>query len=295
MNDCRGELLERVRRGLAAERDRLALDAHLRCCEVCRLTSEIAGDFDAEGEAAPNDAELVTRLAARARAAYAVQAAPPRRFTRLRRAAPLAIAAMVLSGLAAGAFALQQRAAEIVPPPDAPSEAAEARSVAQERATGTSGRGDAPAVENTEPLPQDVPASPPQPAAGPPEAPLPSASALYKLANEARRQGNRKTAMARYRTLQRRFPGSPEATLSRVSLGGLLLDSGATADALAQFDGYLAGGDRRLVPEALFGRGRALERLGRRAEEAHNWQRLVSTYPRSAYATHAKRRLQELQ
>ncbi|KYF52653.1 hypothetical protein BE04_19260, partial [Sorangium cellulosum] len=61
--DCRSELLTRVRRGVATEPDRLALDAHLGSCESCRITWELAQDFDAVGAAEPGDAELLARIA----------------------------------------------------------------------------------------------------------------------------------------------------------------------------------------------------------------------------------------
>ncbi|HSC86526.1 MAG TPA: tetratricopeptide repeat protein [Polyangiaceae bacterium] len=119
-----------------------------------------------------------------------------------------------------------------------------------------------------------------------------SALELYRAANDARRAGKTSEAIRGYKDLQRRFGTSAEARASRVSLGGLLLRSGSPSDALAQFDAYLEGGGQ-LAAEALFGRGRALQALGRSAEEIDNLERLVRQYPNSAYATHAKRRLDE--
>jgi TolA-binding protein len=50
-----------------------------------------------------------------------------------------------------------------------------------------------------------------------------------------------------------------------------------------------------LIPEALYGRGRALTGLGDRAEETRTWQRLLRDFPDSAYAEPARRRLAELE
>jgi hypothetical protein len=87
----------------------------------------------------------------------------------------------------------------------------------------------------------------------------------------------------------------PEATLSLVSLGGLLLHNGSPAAALAQFDRYLGvAGPRPLAVEALYGRGRALRALGRAGDEAQTWRRLLREHPGSPYAEHARRRLAEL-
>jgi TolA-binding protein len=121
-----------------------------------------------------------------------------------------------------------------------------------------------------------------------------SASEAFRAANEARRAGKTTEAIAAYQLLQRRFARSPEAHASRVSLAGLLLRAGKASAALVQFDAYLASSGGQLTAEALFGRTQALRALGRTAEEAQDLNRLVKTYPKSAYATHAESRLAEL-
>ncbi|AUX20880.1 uncharacterized protein SOCEGT47_013560 [Sorangium cellulosum] len=122
-----------------------------------------------------------------------------------------------------------------------------------------------------------------------------TAEQLFREANDARRAGSARRAIALYRALQQGFAASPEATLSLVSLGSLLLDTGAPAAALAQFDRYLAAaGSRALAVEALYGRGRALRALGRSGDEAQTWRRLLREHPSSPYAEHARRRLTEL-
>jgi len=88
--------------------------------------------------------------------------------------------------------------------------------------------------------------------------------------------------------------------VSSVAVGGLLLERQAPRAALAQFDAYL-GSPRAtsLIPEALYGRARALERLGRdkhgdERAERQTWDRLLADFPDSAYAPLARRRLSEL-
>ncbi len=115
-------------------------------------------------------------------------------------------------------------------------------------------------------------------------------------ATEARQRGDRTRAAELYRRLQRQFPASAEAVLSAIPLGGLLLDDGLPRAALAQFDDYLGkahGG--ALIPEALYGRARALGRLGDRAEERRTWTRLCADFPDSAYAPLGRHRLAELE
>lgn len=118
---------------------------------------------------------------------------------------------------------------------------------------------------------------------------------LLRQAGEARRAGEAERAVSLYRKLQQDFPRSPEATLSAVSLGALLLDRKLPRAALTQFDGYLvASRGGVLIPEALYGRGRALAALGDRQEERRTWDRLLADFPDSAYGPLAKRRLLEL-
>jgi TolA-binding protein len=98
-----------------------------------------------------------------------------------------------------------------------------------------------------------------------------------------------------YRTLRGQFPESNQALLSALSEGDLLLSLADHAGALAAYDAYLA---RRppgsLTEEALFGRARALGKLGQSAEERQTWEELARRFPRSAYAPAAKRRLEDL-
>lgn len=287
MMDCRGDLLGRVRRGLASGQERTAFEAHLTSCDTCRMTLDVMGDFDASGEAEPGDSEFVARIAA---AAARSRAVPPPTLLRPRhRHRRLAIAALVLAGTAAASgagvvafsFAPRQEspAAEhaprhSAPPPERPPAVGPLAPAAVEPSAN--------AEVGVAPRPKAAPA------------PAASASAMYRAANDARRAGRTSDAIRGYRDLQRRFPSSVEAKASRVSLGGLLLRSGSANDALTQFNAYLDGGSGQLAAEALFGRGRALQALGRSAEEAENLERLLRQYPKSVYATHAQRRLDEL-
>lgn len=98
--------------------------------------------------------------------------------------------------------------------------------------------------------------------------------------------------MQSYTELTRRFPGTAEADSAEMALGTLSLQSGAAAQALGHFERYLAarpGG--QLAVEALWGKTRALEALGRGDEARRELQLLVDRYPRSTYATAARAKL----
>ncbi len=120
-------------------------------------------------------------------------------------------------------------------------------------------------------------------------------ASLLREAGDRRREGDAERALRLYRRLQQDFPDSSEAVVSSVAIGGLLLDRKAPRFALAQFDAYL-GSSRSgsLIPEALYGRGRALAALGDRQEERQSWERLLVNFPDSAYAPLARRRLADL-
>ena len=122
-----------------------------------------------------------------------------------------------------------------------------------------------------------------------------TAAELFAAANAARRARDLRGAIDRYLALEQRFPDSEEALVSRVAAGDLLSRLGEREAALQAFDRYLVRRpEGALAPEALFGRARLLETLGRRADEVHAWRRLLHVFPGSIYEIAARRRLDEL-
>lgn len=303
MKDCRGELLERVRRGLPSAQERTAFEAHLDSCESCRMTLAVMNDFDAVGEAEPGDWERVAAMARASVAAVGRSTPLPTRLTR--RTWRLAFAALALTGIAAAGVAVH--ISQMPVSQTSPVDSSDAGLVNGSRMS-------APAVSPSSGEKQPSPSSAPTgakesspenetpravptrdiPHTGAEQKPVTSEKDMYRAANAARREGRTQEAISTYQKLQRQFPRSAEAHASRVSLGGLLLKTGSSSAALAQFDAYLASGGGQLAAEALFGQAQAQRALGRTAEEAQNLDRLVRTYPQSAYATHAERRLREL-
>jgi len=120
------------------------------------------------------------------------------------------------------------------------------------------------------------------------------AAALFAEANRARRDGNADRAVGLYRTLQSRFPNSSESELSRALLAQLLLERGNPEAALAGFDRYLSDDAPVLSAEALVGRARALEQLGKSAQAASAWRLVQSRFPGSVHARLAATRLAAL-
>ncbi len=120
------------------------------------------------------------------------------------------------------------------------------------------------------------------------------AASLFADANRARRDGNADRAVALYHSLQTRFPSSSESELSRALLAQLLLDRGSPEQALAGFDSYLSEGAPVLSAEALVGRARALEQLGKPTQAAAAWQQVQSRFPGSVHARLAAARLAAL-
>jgi TolA-binding protein len=120
------------------------------------------------------------------------------------------------------------------------------------------------------------------------------AAALFADANRARRDGNAERAVALYRSLQSRYPSSSESELSRALLAQLLLDRGSPEAALAGFDRYLAADAPVLGAEALVGRARALEQLGKSAQAIAAWKDVQSRFAGSVHARLAAARLAAL-
>lgn len=286
--ECRSELVVRERAGELSHGERTALEAHLATCEPCRLTQRLGRDFEADARLEAGDGERIATLSQVARSwaedtrerVSAVHEKP------MRRRAPVwvfaAAAALVALGASAGIRAFSNVATS--PQVTAP---ARVEPPAPKREAAPAAR----AEPSPRPEAENTPAPSKPRAAALDETPR----ALFQRANEARRLGEGARAASLYRKLIARFPTSPEAALSQVRLGGMLLEQGDGRSALAHFDRYLAeqpGG--ALSPEALYGRGRALASLGRSAEESRAWTRLLADFPKSPYAGHARRRLERL-
>src|SRR5581483_10714153 len=117
---------------------------------------------------------------------------------------------------------------------------------------------------------------------------------LFSDANRARRNGDVARALELYRGLDSRFPNAAESRLSQALVAKLLLDRGDAQGALAAFDRYLAEDSTALNAEALVGRSRALEQLGRRDEAAASWREVLRRFPGSVHARLASTRLSAL-
>jgi TolA-binding protein len=305
--ECRNELAIQARRQRLSAADQARLEKHLAGCASCRFDAEVGAAFDRVG-ALPvgyevRHAGLADGVLRRFR---------PASTPRVRRVGWMtpAVAAVIVATAAAASAILTHRAA-IRPSPVVAAEAEPPRALEAEpaRATGA-------AYVDLGPPFVPAPAASPSVAAlavlhhavrrvhapdapSAPSAPTPqhadgaTAASLFERATLERRHKRDAAAIELYAELQRRFPGSDEARVSHVSLGRLLLDHGMSAEAIAQFDDYLASaGDGSLGPEALVGEAHALE-ASRRGDEARAaWRRLLAVYPASVYAPEAKQRLQ---
>jgi TolA-binding protein len=289
--ECRSELVVRARAGQISSAERAALDAHLVVCVSCRVSEQLGRDFEAEATLEPDDGKRIAAFATAARAwagetserVSSVNARPRRRRPAAFILAAAAVFVAVGASAAMGVFVSNQ---ETAPPKESALQPLEATAQEQPEPQVV-----APSVQTRD---EAAPVTPEKPARAVADT-SDSARALFQKANEARRLGDGTRALSLYRKLIGRFPASAEASLSQVRLGGMLLDQGQSRAALGHFDRYLAlqpGG--ALSPEALYGRGRALSSLGRSSEEARAWTKLLSDFPKSPYAAHARKRLDAL-
>ncbi len=300
-DDCPTDLIAKERRNGLTPLERRALAVHLSHCENCRAWQQIGRDFDRAATPAVDDAAVVERIADGIRFSSVGPLSKSTHFARQRRTT--AVRWMLLAALASSAAAAAAvtgwQISRAVPPPEV--DRALTRSLPQSvekelLATPSS----------VEPEPQaDLPQADTQrPGSAPATRKTATATVvatgegesallLYREANRARRRGEVSRSISIFRHLQQSYPGSPEAQLSNVALGGALLESGAAREALQQYDRYLnSSGKKSLAAEALYGRARALGALGNRAEERASWLRLSDEFPRSPYSATAIRRLQ---
>ena len=324
------DLLEKEASGQLDAADRARLDAHLARCVPCRLERKLRADFVAElsadlpshsfgllAEEAAEEGNLarVSRVSLRG-ASDGAPASTRRRSTwprrRTARAAWLLAAAAVLVGSVATAMGLVDGdwprlisrvstpapAPADVRPPDPPR--AKVRRMPNplpelpapvETVTDTPAPvvpAVPPRVQAPAPRPLSISVAPPvvSPVEGPAE--------LLDSASGARRRGEYGRALEIHRDLEARYPTSREAQVSRAVAGRLLLDRGDPARALANFDSYLAAGSGDLREEATVGRATALDRLGRDDEAARAWRDLLTAFPATPYAPHARARSESL-
>ena len=122
-----------------------------------------------------------------------------------------------------------------------------------------------------------------------------SPGALLARAQALRSQGKYRECAATYRQLVASFPHSDEARVSLVSLGELeLSELGQPSQALRSFEAYLRSGGP-LTREARYGKIRALQLLGRDAEQKSAIADFVRDYPNSVQAASLRSRLQTRQ
>jgi len=273
-------LLERARRGVLAPEETELLEAHLGECPACALELEAASLF--RSALAPRDEDAALDLQAVERAMAIAR--PLGGLRRVPWSVRIGLAAILMGGLAAGAYTLRGRwhvqpVALVPTSPVMKSASGPAPVAAPEPALR---------VEATSPAPS------PRVLASRAAAPR-SPAELFAQANQARRNGLDDEAVVLYRELQHTFPDSREAQLSQATLAQLLLDRGQADQALAGFDRYLHGSAAGPVTEdALVGRATALAKLGKRAEERATWQELLARFPASIHASRARARLAEL-
>jgi tetratricopeptide (TPR) repeat protein len=237
-----------------------------------RLALRAARAFDDEDAAFGEDAAAAERVLAR------LEASPPVALRRRRvRPVVLLAAAAVFVVSIAGAVVGVLEYRKPPPPPAASAASAAAPAIAPPIAP-------APIIES--------PVLPSASVSVAPQVTEPSPSELLSAAGQARRQGQNAQAARLLERLQARYPGSPEALASDITLGNIRLQSGAPSAALAAFDRSLKrspSGAR--AADALWGRAQALSALGRAAEAKNALETLLARYPSSPYTSAARAKL----
>jgi TolA-binding protein len=288
-------LRERARTGTLTQNERLKVAQHEAVCAACALESRL------EQAAAPQDrdSDLLARAMSGALASLEQQSPAQRasapaevravRLSGLKVAVMAAILGSVTAAAAGGTWwVITIRPAEIERA-EQPRDQSSAPPAALERPRATAAQPKELVVaEEATPPPLPTPrAGQIRDAQSPAE--LLSQASHFRVSDPAK-------AASLYLELQQRYPKSPEAHVSRVSLGRLYLNRlGAPAAALAEFEASLRGSaDGTLAQEALAGRALALQRLGRVAEERKAWEQLLRRFPDSVQADRAKARLEVL-
>ncbi len=277
MNDRVADLSALARRGALSAEEAAELQASLAADPEERFWHQAGAALDQEEAEASALADASTRVVER------LLRGLPRKKPLLRRyafALPAAAAVLVASLAAAAIVGVRYAREHAVTP------------VVSAAVVVPS----APALSTARPVPRVEPT----PSAAPPVASAAndasstatSPAELLSAAGRARRSGRASQAVSLLDQLQARFPNSPEASASDISLGKLKLQSGAAGSALQHFNRYLQRAARgSLAPEALWGRAQALSVLGNEADARKTWTELAQRYPSSPYASLANAKL----
>jgi TolA-binding protein len=304
------DLLSEARRRPLSREEEVRLEELVERSPEARILHYAGWAFDRDSSAREDDDVLVAKLAARAadRVSNPVVTLPARR--RRRPLFTLVAAALALAGTAgAGAGVVYfvrapERAPEVANlTPNAATAGNRPKALGRALSTRSA------PVSTTESAPVPVAPAPVAPVVAPldgPIAPSPvtasqpkrtrpapdllSAKALFGEANKKRLAGDTAGAIALYKLLAERHPGSAEADLAELSLGKLMLATGDATGALLHFKLAQASGGA-LGSEALWGEAQAQKALGRTSDERAALERLLSEYPDGAYAKAARKRL----
>jgi TolA-binding protein len=285
------DLSIRMRRGDSTAEERRLLEQALEGSALLRVAHQVGRDFDHAARVRPGDDELIASASAKT-------LSRPVRRGRSRSALLLGIAAtlaIATTAAATGFFFVRGDPREAPPEarPNGASAALHRGATPPEAQPKTHDETPPGAVAQT-PSKPDQPAAPASRGHAGAEVGKKTASDLFRDANQARRAGNFELARALYAELQAKYPGTDEASVSRVSLGRLLLAAGRAREADQEFKSYLSTGRKNLEEEALLGRADALAQLGESGEERRVWEALLRSHPSSVYATRARQRLGEL-
>jgi hypothetical protein len=293
-------LLEKEARGELEPVERERLDAHLAQCATCRFERQVRADFAedlaGEGDRISGLIRLAEEAAKRAPEKTVEPEAQKPALVRQRRR-PVGLWFFAAAALLVVVSAAASEAGRRVWVPIFIHDSAPASPTVTDEVRRTTAPPPSPMLSNlSEPQPAEpvVVASAAAPVLSAPAVAAPTPSALLDSESDARRRGDYPRVIELHTQLVTKHPQSREAQVSRVTVARMLLDRGDPAGALEGFDAYLHDGSGELGEDAMAGRATALERLGRTKDARAAWASLVELYPASAYATHARARMEAL-
>jgi TolA-binding protein len=115
-----------------------------------------------------------------------------------------------------------------------------------------------------------------------------SSTSLYENANRDRLGGKLDLALQEYADYLRCFSNTDLAPNAQFYIASIHYSQNDYEGAVRDFDTVLEKyGDTNKTPDAMFGKGQALVKMGRRTDGAREFQELIKKYPRSDFASKA--------
>jgi TolA-binding protein len=122
---------------------------------------------------------------------------------------------------------------------------------------------------------------------GAPEAPPISSTQLYQNANSDRMGGKFDLALQEYADYLKWYGNTDLAPNAQYYIASIHASQGDYESAVKEYDLVINAADNNKIPDAMYGKGQALMKVGRRTDAGNQFRQLINRYPRNELSNRA--------